>query len=158
MASREFTLSVPVPVSPREAIDHQVDMPRHLGLHPYLTDIRLNGRGIEDGHEWAEYLVLEHPRFLGLRYPIKFPVRVVRLTPTTYVAHVSAAPGCTMRIEAGAVEDPDTEGGSILSEHVTVTAPWPVLGYMTRQAEHAHAATYAVLPEFITRRDRRPPS
>src|SRR5690349_4232168 len=103
MATREFRLSVAVPVGAREAIDHQVDMPRHLGVHPYLTDVRLNARGIEDGHEWAEYLVLEHPRFLGLRYPIRFPVRVVRLSPSSYVAHVSAAPGCTMRIEAEAV-------------------------------------------------------
>jgi hypothetical protein len=157
MASREFTLSVPVAVSPREAIDHQVDMPRHLGLHPYLTDNRLKGRGIEDGHEWAEYLVLEHPRLLGLRYPIKFPVRVIRLSPTTYVAHVSAAPGCRMLIEAQAVDDPETVGGSILSEHVTVTAPWLVVGYMTRQAEHAHATTYAMLPDFIGE-DRRPAS
>jgi hypothetical protein len=155
MATREFILSVAVPVSAREAIDHQVDMPRHLGLHPYLSDIRLNGRGVEDGNEWAEYLVLEHPRFLGVRYPVKFPVRVVRTSPTSYVAHVSAAPGCTLLIEATAGEDPDTEGGAILSEHVTVTAPWPLVGYMTRQAEHAHATTYSVLPEVIGRSDRR---
>ena len=156
MATREFRLSVAVPVGAREAIDHQVDMPRHLGLHPYLTDVRLNARGIEDGHEWAEYLVLEHPRLLGLRYPIRFPVRVVRLSPSSYVAHVSAAPACTMRIEAEAVDDPETEGGSILSEQVTVTAPWPVIGYMSRQAEHAHAETYALLPEIFAQDDPRP--
>jgi hypothetical protein len=157
MATREFTLSVAVPVSARQAIDHQVDMPRHVGLHPYLTDLRLNGRGVEDGNEWAEYLVLEHPRFFGLRYPIRFPVRVVRTSPTSYLARVSAAPGCTLLIEATAGEDPDTEGGSILSEHVTVSAPWLVVGYMARQAEHAHAAAYAVLPDFIAD-VRRPPS
>ena len=157
MATREFTLSVAVPVSAREAIDHQVDMPRHLGMHPYLSDVRLNGRGVEDGNEWAEYLVLEHPRFLGIRYPIKFPVRVVRTSPTSYLAHVSAAPGCTLLIEATAGEDPDSVGGAILSEHVTVRAPWLLVGYMARQAEHAHAATYAVLPELIAD-DRRPRS
>jgi len=149
MATRGFTLSVAVPVSAREAIDHLVDMPRHLGLHPYLTDVRLNGRGVEDGNEWAEYLVLEHPSFFGLRYPIRFPVRVVRTSPTSYLAHVSAAPGCTMLIEATAGEDPDTEVGAILSEHVTVTAPRVLVGYMAREAERAHAATYAVLPEVI---------
>ena len=37
MATREFTLSVAVPVSARQAIDHQVDMPRHVGLHPYFA-------------------------------------------------------------------------------------------------------------------------
>ena len=158
MVNRTFTLSVALPVSAREAIDHQVDMPRHLGLHPYLSDIRLNGRGVEDGNEWAEYLVLEHPRLLGIRYPIKFPVKVIRTSTTSYLARVSAAPGCTMLIEATAGEDPENEGGSILSEHVTVTAPRLLVGYMARQAEHAHAATYAVLPEVIGQTDRRPRS
>jgi hypothetical protein len=158
MPSRDFRLSVAVPVTPREAIDHQVDMPGHLGLHPYLSAVDLVARGVEDGCEWAEYMVLEHPRFFRIRYPIKFPVRVVRRSPTSYDAHVSAAPGCSMLIQAKAEADPENEGGTILSEHVTVTAPRVFLGYMTRQAEHAHAATYARLPDFIGRADRRPRS
>lgn len=158
MAIRDFSLSVAVPVAARAAIDHQVDLPRHLGLHPYLSAVELVGRGLEDGCEWAEYRVLEHPRFLRIRYPIRFPVRVVRHSPTTYAAHVSAAPGCTLLIEAQAEDDPEAAGGSILSERVTVSAPRVFLAYLTRQAERAHAETYAALPDFLARQGRRPRS
>jgi hypothetical protein len=36
--------------------------------------------------------------------------------------------------------------GALLTETTEVTAPWPLIGYMTRQARTAHERTFALLP------------
>jgi hypothetical protein len=56
---------------------------------------------------------------------------------------VRVAPGCRLRSTTRAEA---VDAGCRLVEQTAVTAPWPVLGYMTRQGEAAHKRTYSLLP------------
>ena len=88
---------------------------------------------------------LERPTRLGpWRYPIRFRASLVRGGPADLHSEVQAAPGCRLTMATSAVPDPD--GRTRLTERCTVTAPWFLIGYLTRQAHDAHARTFALLP------------
>ena len=59
---------------------------------------------------------------------------------------VRAAPACWLRSTTEAHPD---GAGCLVVEVTEVTAPWPLLGYMARTAEQAHARTFTLLPEAL---------
>lgn len=149
MPARSFELTTTVPVAPEAAIDFLVDLSRHHGLHPYVVTAEVVGRGQDADGGWADWRVTERPRLGPLRYTIRFPARMVRTSPTSMRGDVRAAPGCVLVSRTSA--EPVEGGGAVLHEVTTVSAPWPVLGYMARQAQLAHARTFARLPPELAR-------
>ncbi len=146
-----FELTTSVPVGPRAAIDFLTDLTRHRGLHPYLVSADVVAEGTGPDGSWREWRVVERPRLGPLRYTIRFPARVVR-DGDTIASSVRAAPGCTLRTVTRATPAENDGGtGALLTETTEVTAPWPVAGYMTRQARAAHERTFALLPGELGR-------
>ena len=148
VTTRSFELTTSVPVGPRAAIDFLTDLTRHRGLHPYLVSAEVVASGTGPDGPWQEWRVVERPRLGPLRYTIRFPARVVR-DGGTMTSSVRAAPGCTLRTVTRATPAGDDDGdgtSALLTETTEVTAPWPVVGYMTRQARAAHERTFALLP------------
>lgn len=144
MATRTFELTATVPVDPDAAIDFLMDLARHRGLHPFLVSAEVVATGSDDdAGPWWDWRVLERPRLGPIHYPIRFPARMQRTSPTTMVGDVRAAPGCTLVTSTSA--EP-TDGGAVLHETTTVSAPRLLLGYMASQAHEAHARTYSLLP------------
>jgi hypothetical protein len=146
-----FELTTSVAVGPSAAIDFLTDLTRHRGLHPYLVSADVVAEGTGPDGPWQEWRVVERPRLGPLRYTIRFPARVVR-DGDTMTSSVRAAPGCTLRTVTRATPAGDDDGaGALLTETTEVTAPWPVAGYMTRQARAAHERTFALLPGELGR-------
>lgn len=146
MRRRRFELSTTLPVVPEEVIDFLMDLNRHRGLHPFLeTATLLDSGGSREG-PWWDWSVTERPRIGPLRYRIRFVARMTRTSRTTMSAVVRAAPGCWLRSWTTAEA---TDGGCLLVEMTEVRAPWPVLGYMARTGQSAHARTFRVLPAAI---------
>jgi polyketide cyclase/dehydrase/lipid transport protein len=146
VGTRVFEVSARVPAAPEEVIDFLLDLDRHRGLHPFLTSATVVDSGTAPEGPWWEWRVEERPSLGPVRYRLRFPARLSRTSARSMTSVVRAAPGCWLRstTEAG------SEGaGCRVVERVEVTAPWPVLGYMTRNARRAHRRTYARLPEVL---------
>lgn len=158
MATRTFELATTVPVSPEAAIDFLVDLARHHGLHPYLVSAEVVDRGTDQAGSWQDWRVVERPRLGPLRYPIRFPARMIRTSPASMRGEVTAAPGCTLvttthatGTAASATLHETALHETTLHETTVVTAPLPLVGYMARQARLAHARTFSLLPTELER-------
>jgi len=143
MATRSFELTTTVPVPPEAAIDFLVDLARHHGLHPYVVSADVVASGHDEDGSWQDWRVVERPRLGPFRYTIRFPARMTRTSPTSLRGDVTAARGCTL---VTLTEATGTGGSATLHEVTVVTAPLPLVGYMTRQARLAHARTFSLLP------------
>jgi hypothetical protein len=141
---RSFSLSVIVDASPERVIDFLMQLDGHRGMHPYLQSADVVGSGV-DGRDrpWWAWRIVERPVLGPLRYTIRFPARMTRLDATAMRGRVQAAPGCSLLTSTSAERH---ERGTQVHETTTVTAPWPVVGYMTKHARIAHARTFSQLP------------
>ena len=148
MATRTFDLEATVGVPPAEAIDFLTQLDRHHGLHPYIQGAERTAHGSDDEGPWVEWEVVDRPKLGPFPYTIRFPSRVTRISLSSYVSRVKAAPGCTLEIRAHASV---TDAGTRVVETVVVSAPRPLVGYMTRQALLAHTRTFELLPGELSR-------
>ncbi|WPR91104.1 hypothetical protein [Microbacterium rhizosphaerae] len=146
---RSFSLSAIVDASPERVIDFLMQLDAHRGMHPYLQSAQLVGSGVDSGdHPWWDWRIVERPALGPLRYTIRFPARMTREAETAMRGRVRAARGCWLLTATSAVAG---ERGTEVHETTTVTAPWPVVGYMTKHARIAHARTFAHLPAELSR-------
>jgi hypothetical protein len=159
MATRTFELSTTVPVAPEAAIDFLVDLSRHHGLHPYVVTAEVVASGEDASGSWQDWRVVERPRLGPFRYTIRFPARMIRTSRDSMRGDVTAAPGCTLVTTtratssgAPAARHERMPHESTLHETTVVTAPLPLVGYMTRQARLAHARTFSLLPSELAER------
>jgi hypothetical protein len=144
MSVRSFTLSAIVDASPERVIDFLMELDAHRGMHPYLQSADVVASGVDGGdHPWSDWRIVERPALGPLRYTIRFPARMTRLGGAAMRGRVRAAPGCWLLTATSATRG---ERGTEVRETTTVTAPWPVVGYMTTHARIAHARTFAHLP------------
>ncbi len=148
MAERTFRLYAVVPVDPEAAIDFLVDLARHRGLHPYLEDAVVTAEGDTDTGHWQQWKVRERPALGPIRYTMSFGARLTRTSPTSYTSSVLAAPGCTIEAVTHARLG-ETPGTAHVEEQSVVRAPAPLVSYMARHAELAHARTFRLLPSVL---------
>ena len=149
MAIRTFELTTAVPRAPEAVIDFLEDLSRHRGLHPYLVSADVVARGDDAGAPWTQWRVTERPKLGPFRYRITFPARMHRTSAISMSGDVRAAPGCSLRTTTVATAQPEPASASTVHEVTVVTAPWLVIGYMTRQAQLAHARTFSLLPREL---------
>ncbi|MFD4960304.1 hypothetical protein [Microbacterium sp. NPDC058389] len=143
MPTRSFTLSATVDAPPESAIAFLMQLDRHHGLHPYLQSAEVVAEGVAGDGPWWDWRVVERPTVWGIPYTMRFPARMTRLSAGSMRGDVVAAPGCRLQTVTTAVPTAD---GTVVEETTTVTAPGPVIGYMTKHARSAHARTFGRLP------------
>ena len=101
-----------MPGDPEAAVDFLADLPRHVGLHPFLVSATV----VASGHDGGGALVGLRDRRAAaprrLRYTMRFPVHVVRTSPTSVRSDVRALPGC--RLTAPSPGRPCAGDGSVL--------------------------------------------
>jgi hypothetical protein len=147
VAERGFDLTTTVPAPPEAVVDFLMDLDRHRGLHPFLVSADVVAQGVGETGPWWEWRVLERPRLGPVHYPIRFPARLVRTSPTSMESWVRAAPGCVLRSVTFVAL---AGSGCSVVERTRVTAPRPVVTYMVRQARTAHERTFRLLPGAFT--------
>ncbi|MDL9980957.1 hypothetical protein [Microbacterium candidum] len=148
MSVRSFRLSATVDASPEDVIDFLMQLDGHRGLHPYLQSADVVATGADAEGDWSDWRIVERPALGPLRYTIRFPARMTRLGPDTMRGWVRAAPGCCLETLTRTAQ---TESGTVVEEETTVTAPWALVGYMTKHAHLAHARTFSLLPAELVR-------
>lgn len=148
MSVRRFRLSVTLDAPPEDVIDFLMELDGHQGLHPYLQSAEVVATGRDAEGPWWEWRVVERPAVGSFRYTLSFPARMTRLGPDAMRGRVKAAPGCHLETVTRASR---TERGTVVEEETTVTAPWPLVGYMTKHASLAHARTFSLLPTELVR-------
>ena len=146
VAERGFDLRATLPAAPAAVLDFLMDLDRHRGLHPFLVSAEVVDQGVGEAGPWWEWRVLERPRLGPVRYPIRFPARLVRTSPTSMESWVRAAPGCVLRSVTSVAA---VDGGCSVVERTRVTAPRPVVSYIERQARTAHERTFRLLPDAL---------
>ncbi|WP_205791757.1 hypothetical protein [Microbacterium sulfonylureivorans] len=151
MTTRTFDVRATVAASPEAAIDFLLRLDRHRGLHAYVQRAEVVAEGAHaDGH-WWEWKVAERPRVGPFAYTLRFRARMVRTSAVSMTGRVRPAPLCAL--DTTAVAAP-VDGGALVTETVTVTAPRLLAGYMERQARIAHERMFRLLPgEFASRPD-----
>lgn len=147
MAARVFSLNATVRAGPEEVVDFLTDLPRHVGLHPFLVSATVVATGTDESGSWCDYTVTERPRLWRWHYRLRFPVHVVRTSATSLRSDVRALPGCRLTAVTRAVAA--TDGTTEVSETTTVTAPLAVVDYMARNARLAHTRTFAMLDSHL---------
>lgn len=146
MATRTFDLKASVGVPPEDAIDFLLRLDRHRGLHPYFMRAEIVASGLNDRRPWTDWKVTETSRLGPFSYPLQFTTRTIRTSGTQMTSLVRPAPGCRLHISARSIE---VAGGAHVSETVTVSAPRPLLDYMTRQANFARGRLFERLPDAL---------
>ena len=148
MATRTFELATRVPAPPGTVLDFLVSLDRHRGLHPYLVSATIVDEGAGGDGPWRAWRVVERPRLGPIRYPIRFSARVTRTSATSYRTDTSTGPG--VRLTVTMTVAPEGRG-TLVRESTTVTAPRPLIGYVTRHARAAHARVFRLLPDEVAR-------
>lgn len=146
MATRTFELTTTVDASAEAVIDFLIRLDGHRGIHPYLERAEVVASGSDERGPWWDWRIVERPRLGPLRYAIRFPARMWRLAPAAMRGSVRAAPGCTLVTVTTAEA---REGGAIVSERTSVTAPALLVSYMAKHAQIAHARTFSKLADSL---------
>lgn len=147
MAVRAFSLITTVRAGPEEVVDFLADLPRHVGLHPFLVSADVVAAGDDGSGAWCDYTVTERPMLWRWHYRLRFPVHVVRTSATSFRSDVRALRGCRLTAVTRAVAGAD--GATVVTETTTVTAPRVLVGYMARNARRAHARTFSMLDTHL---------
>lgn len=143
VSTRRFILTTTVAASPGTAIGFLMRLDQHRGLHPYLQSAEVVAEGVAEDGPWWDWRVVERPTVWGVPYTMRFPARMTRLGAESMRGDVVAAPGCRLQTVTTAAS---TAVGAVVEETTTVTAPAPLVGYMTKHARAAHARTFERLP------------
>ncbi len=148
MATRTFELTAEVDTDPEATIDFLSDLTAHRGLHPYLVSALMTASGQDADGPWSDWRVTERPALGPIRYSIRFPVRMRRLSPTSMSGDVVAAPGCTLLTTTTATRHGER---TTVRESTVVRAPALLVGYVAKHARLAHEQTYSLLPGELAR-------
>jgi len=152
MPEQRFVLSAPAPVDPDFAFHFLADLTNHRHLHPLFVRADLLVSGVDSaGRRFQEFAVTERPRLAGLRYAVRFAVRLTVSGQREYTADVRAPLGTRL------VSVVRCEGGpaaTTITETTTVRAPWPTFPYVARQALGAHRASFRLMPAVLLERRR----
>lgn len=83
MATGMFELSTVVEAAPEAVIDFLITLDRHRGMHPYLQSATVVASGAGDGGPWWDWCVVERPAPGPIRYTIRFPALMTRVSPSS---------------------------------------------------------------------------
>ncbi|WP_127504197.1 SRPBCC family protein [Actinoplanes solisilvae] len=148
MATRTFELTTQVEAPPEVVLDFLTSFDRHRGLHPYLVSATVVDEGTGGEGPWRDWRVVERPRLGPIRYTIRFAARVTRTSDMSFRTDTGAGPGVLLAV---AMTVTPNDQGTLVRETTTVTAPGPLIGYVTRQARAAHARVFRLLPAEVAR-------
>lgn len=136
----ERVISEVIAAAPDVVRDFYVDLDNLRTLHPLILTVQRTARTVgPDGHV-ASYRVRD-------RIPLGRIIFPVTYTATLHVPAVGEVwtearqfPRVRLR---GRVSFDEADGGTRLTERLSITAPWPLAGFTARQAVAAHAAMLA---------------
>lgn len=132
MTEAVLTHTWQVPVTPERIFDHLTDPSSYVGLTPFVTTVS-DVRSTEDG---VSYVAVERFRIGAVRaWTNRIAVTMNGDRGTLTVRQDVVSPG---RVRLWSVVSLGPEGdGTSVTEVITVRMPWPLAGFVRRQARAA---------------------
>jgi len=147
MHQEQFTLSTTVPADPDTAFQCLRDYNNHRYLHPYFEAAELVGSGVTAaGEAYQDFIITDQMSFAFFHYKISFPTRQIITAPHTFRSEVQAALNTNLVNVMSCVEE---NGRTLITETVTIQAPWLTIRYVKSEAFKAHSRTFALLPDVL---------
>ncbi|GAA1795032.1 hypothetical protein GCM10009795_045720 [Nocardioides hankookensis] len=140
IARTERTVTAEVPAAPEDVRAFYVDLDSLKVVHPLIVSVEELSRTEEANGYRQTSRVVDVVRLGPFRMRIAYVTRLH--VPTTGDVHTEAdqSPGVRLR---GTVSFDETEGGTRVTERITIAAPRPLAGYTVREAVKAHEAMLA---------------
>ncbi|WNG79790.1 SRPBCC family protein [Mycobacterium sp. ITM-2016-00316] len=139
--SAQRTISEVIAAAPDVVRDFYVDLDNLRTLHPLIITVQRTARTVGPDGYVSNYRVRD-------RIPLGRSTFPVTYTATLYVpvegeVWTEARQFPRVRLRGRVSFDEVADGGTRLTERLSITAPWPLAGFTARQAVAAHAAMLA---------------
>ena len=144
----EFRHTVEIAAPPETVLAFLADLEHHRDLHPLIESIaEVDPPG--DRPDARAHDIVDLVPIGPFRVRTTYRAVVERNGTDRVVAEAWQRPRVHLRTTYTATA---TAGGTHLSEHVRITAPFGLRRFVVRQARNAHAATMRALPGVMERR------
>ncbi|MBJ7462571.1 MAG: SRPBCC family protein [Mycolicibacterium sp.] len=139
--SAQRTISEVIAAAPDVVRDFYVDLDNLRTLHPLIVTVQRTARTVGPDGYVSNYRVRD-------RIPLGRSTFPVTYTATLHVPAVGevwteARQFPRVRLRGRVSFDEVADGGTRLTERLSITAPWPLAGFTARQAIAAHTAMLA---------------
>ncbi len=139
--SAHRTISEVIAAAPDVVRDFYVDLDNLRTLHPLIVTVQRTARTVGPDGYVSNYRVKD-------RIPLGRSTFPVTYTATLHVPAVGevwteARQFPRVRLRGRVSFDEVADGGTRLTERLSITAPWPLAGFTARQAIAAHTAMLA---------------
>lgn len=145
--SAERTISEVIPAAPNVVRDFYVDLDNLRTLHPLIVAVQRTAHTVgPDGHV-SHYRVQDRIPFGRSTLPITYTATLHVPIDGDVWTEARQFPRVRLR---GRVSFEEADGGTRLTERLSIRAPWPLAGVTARQAVAAHAAMLAGIRRFFS--------
>ena len=142
MSKAERTLAEEIPAAPEDVRSFYVDLGKIADIHPLVVSVRTVARqGTADGYRQT-YRIKDVVPLGFLRLPVTYTAELDVPDDGPVTARSRQFPRVRLDSSVSFTASP---GGTLLTERITIRAPWPLLSVTARQAVAAHTEMLAAL-------------
>ena len=130
-----------------------VDLAEIVQVHPLVVSVRTTGRrALPDGYQQS-YLIRDRVPFGRWTLPIRYRARLTVPDSGDVIAESRQFPRVRLRtvVSFEAVPSGPTRTGTLLTERIRFSAPWPLAAVTVRQGVAAHREMLAGIAAHFTR-------
>jgi hypothetical protein len=138
--STQHTISEVIPAAPDVVRDFYVDLDNLRTLHPLIVTVQRTARTVGPDGYVSDYRVQDRIPFGCSTLPVTYTATLHVPAEGEVWTEARQFPRVRLR---GRVSFEDAVGGTLLTERLSISAPWPLAGFTARQAVAAHAAMLA---------------
>jgi ligand-binding SRPBCC domain-containing protein len=134
--SAQRTISEIIPAPPNVVRDFYVDLDNLRTLHPLIVAVQRTARTVGPDGYVVDYRVRDRIPFGRSALPITYTATLHVPAEGEVWTEARQFPRVRLR---GRVSFDEADGGTRLTERLSISAPWPLAGFTARQAVAAHA-------------------
>ena len=138
--STQHTISEVIPAAPDVVREFYVDLDNLRTLHPLIVTVQRTARTVGPDGYVSDYRVQDRIPFGRSTLPVTYTATLHVPAEGDVWTEARQVPRIRLR---GRVSFEDADGGTLLTERLSISAPWPLAGFTARQAVAAHAAMLA---------------
>lgn len=138
--STQHTISEVIPAPPEVVRAFYVDLDNIRTLHPLVVAVQRLARTVGPDGFVVSYRVRDRVPLGPMTLPISYHATLHVPVEGEVWTEARQFPGVRLR---GRVSFDEADGGTRLTERLSIAAPWPLAGFTARQAVAAHAAMLA---------------
>ena len=136
MKEATFQQEIYVAAAVEDTFNYLADRANQLKLHPLIIAVEELERGRDaNNHSFAIWQITDRVPMFGLSMKVKYQTKVTLSTAPTILHEANQAMGIKVR---NLITFTPQGAGTLVQEHVTISAPGLLLGFTVKQAQEAH--------------------